>query len=231
MPEQHNIEFKQSWHDDYLKWVCGFANTVGGSIFIGKDDKGNLVHLENYATLMEIIPQKIHDILGIICDVNLLEEGDKKYIQIRVNPYSVPVSLRGRYYYRSGTTNIELTGVKLNEFLLKKAGKTWDDVIEDGASVEDVSEDSIQKFISDASESDRLPDIKGLSIFEILNKLRLVENGKLKRGAIILFGKDPNRFYPNIKVKIGRFVNDDADLRFQDVIEGLYGGNRSIKSL
>jgi len=220
MSEQHNIEFKQSWHDDYLKWVCGFANTVGGSIFIGKDNKGNVVHLENFATLMEIIPQKIHDILGIICDVNLLEEGDKKYIQIRVNPYSVPVSLRGRYYYRSGTTNIELTGVKLNEFLLKKAGKTWDDVIEEGASVEDISEDSIQKFISDASESDRLPDIKGLSIFEILNKLRLVENGKLKRGAIILFGKDPNRFYPNIKVKIGRFVNDDADLRFQDVIEG-----------
>ncbi len=35
-----------------------------------------------------------------------------------------------------------------------------------------------------------------------------------------MFGKDPNRFYPNISVKIGRFVKDDADLRFQDVIEG-----------
>ena len=39
MPEQQNIEYKQSWHDDYLKWVCGFANAQGGSIFIGKDDK------------------------------------------------------------------------------------------------------------------------------------------------------------------------------------------------
>ena len=26
MSEQQNIEYKQSWHDDYLKWVCGFAN-------------------------------------------------------------------------------------------------------------------------------------------------------------------------------------------------------------
>ncbi len=26
MPEQQNIEYKQSWHEDYLKWVCGFAN-------------------------------------------------------------------------------------------------------------------------------------------------------------------------------------------------------------
>jgi len=24
MPEQQNIEYKQSWHDDYLKWVCDF---------------------------------------------------------------------------------------------------------------------------------------------------------------------------------------------------------------
>jgi ATP-dependent DNA helicase RecG len=33
MPEQQNIEYKQSWHDDYLKWVCGFANAQGGQIY------------------------------------------------------------------------------------------------------------------------------------------------------------------------------------------------------
>ena len=30
MPEQQNIEYKQSWHDDYLKWICGFANRPAG---------------------------------------------------------------------------------------------------------------------------------------------------------------------------------------------------------
>ena len=35
MPEQQNIEYKQSWHDDYLKWVCGFANAIGGIIYMG----------------------------------------------------------------------------------------------------------------------------------------------------------------------------------------------------
>jgi hypothetical protein len=28
MPSQQNIEYKSSWHDDYLKWVCGFANAI-----------------------------------------------------------------------------------------------------------------------------------------------------------------------------------------------------------
>jgi predicted HTH transcriptional regulator len=43
MPEQQNIEYKQSWHYDYLKWVCGFANVQGGLIFIGNDDYINIV--------------------------------------------------------------------------------------------------------------------------------------------------------------------------------------------
>ena len=51
MPEQQNIEYKQSWHDDYLKWVCGFANAHGGVIFIGKDDNGNVVGIPSQAGL------------------------------------------------------------------------------------------------------------------------------------------------------------------------------------
>ena len=28
--ENQNIEYKQSWRDEYLKWICGFANASGG---------------------------------------------------------------------------------------------------------------------------------------------------------------------------------------------------------
>lgn len=220
MSERQNIEWKQNWHDDYLKWVCGFANAIGGTIYIGKDDEGNVVDLPNYVALLESIPQKIRNTMGIICDINLQEEAGKKFIEIRVNPYSVPVSLRGRYYYRSGSAKMELTGVELNEFLLKKAGKTWDDVIEDRASVADIDEASLKQFIDDSKEKGRLPDTKGLNTLQVLGKLRLVEGTKLKRAGVILFGKDPGRFFPNITVKIGRFGLDSTDLKFQEVLEG-----------
>ena len=220
MPEQQNIEYKQSWHDDYLKWVCGFANAIGGVIYIGRNDAGNVVHLADYTRLLEDIPNKIRNAMGIICDVQLHDDEEKKYITIKVNPYSVAVSLRGRYYYRSGSTKMELTGVELNEFLLKKAGKTWDDVVEEGATVKDIDEDSIAKFIADSNEKGRLPETKGLSTFQILEKLKLTEGKKLKRAAIIMFGNDPMRFYPNIQVKIGRFGKDASDLKFHEVVEG-----------
>lgn len=57
MAESQNVEYKESWRDEYLKWVCGFANAQGGIIYIGIDDAGNVVGLKNIKKLMEDIPQ------------------------------------------------------------------------------------------------------------------------------------------------------------------------------
>jgi len=219
MPEQQNIEYKSSWHDDYLKWICGFANAQGGQIYIGKDDNGNIVDVEDYKKLMDEIPNKIKNNMGITTEVNLLQEDDKHYIEIVVQPYSVPISLRGRYYYRSGSVKQELTGTSLNEFLLKRSGLTWDEVTEPRATFDDIEEKSVKAYLMMSKEKDRLPDVDGLTIEDIFEKLRLIKNGELTRAAIILFGKDPRKFSTNAFVKIGRFKGD-ADLRFQDVEEG-----------
>ena len=40
MTENQNIEWKESWRDEYLKWVCGFANADGGRLVIGKNNNG-----------------------------------------------------------------------------------------------------------------------------------------------------------------------------------------------
>ena len=220
MPEQQNIEYKQSWHDDYLKWVCGFANAQGGVIFIGKDDNGNVVGVTESKKLMDDIPNKIRNAIGITVEVNLHEENGNHFIEIITPPYSVPISLRGRYYYRSGSTKQELTGASLNEFLLKKSGKTWDDVIEPRANFEDIDEKAVNTFLKASENAGRLPENNDLSIPELFEKLRLTENGQLKRSALVLFGKDPGKCYPNTFVKIGRFGNDDADLKFQETEEG-----------
>jgi len=220
MPEQQNIEYKSSWHDDYLKWICGFANAQGGRIYIGRNDAGKVVGVEDFRDLMTEVPNKIKNLMGITAEVNLLEEDSKHFIEIIVLPYSVPISLRGRYYYRSGSVKQELTGAALNEFLLKRAGQTWDDVIEPRATFADIDETAFKAYLVMSKEKGRLPDVEGLTTYEIFDKLRLTENGQLKRAAIILFAKDPGRFYPNIFVKIGRFAKNDADLRFQEVEEG-----------
>jgi ATP-dependent DNA helicase RecG len=104
--------------------------------------------------------------------------------------------------------------------LLKRTGHTWDDVIEEDATFNDIDEATIKKYLRKAEETGRLPDIDGLTTPELLDKLRLTKNGKLKRAAIVLFGKDPGRFYPNTFVKIGKFEDDDFTIRFQELEDG-----------
>jgi ATP-dependent DNA helicase RecG len=108
----------------------------------------------------------------------------------------------------------------LNEFLLKKSGRTWDDVIEQRAAFADIDEKAVAVYLKMSEKAGRLPEPEALLLPELLEKLRLAENGKLKRTAIVFFGKDPGRFYPGLSVKIGRFGKKDSDLLFQEVEEG-----------
>jgi len=220
MPEQQNIEYKQSWHDDYLKWIVSFANSQGGTIYIGKDDNGNVVGVPDYKKLMEDLPNKIRDILGIMVEVNLHEKNGLFYLEIVTQPYAVPISLRGVYYTRSGSTKQELKGNALIEFLLRKTGKTWDDVVEPSAVLSDINPDSVAYYLNSAKKSGRLPVDDNVPLAELLEKLRLTDNGGIKRAAIVLFGKDPGKFFANQQVKMGRFGASDDDLKFQEIAEG-----------
>ena len=118
MKENRNIEWKASWRDEYIKWICGFANAQGGTLFIGKNNKGVVTGVANAKKLLEDIPNKVRDILGIIIDVNLITENGKEYLEIIVEPYPYPVSYKGQYHYRSGSTKQELKGAALDKFLL-----------------------------------------------------------------------------------------------------------------
>ena len=71
MKETQHIEWKESWRDEYLRWVCGFAKAEGGTLVIGKNDSGEVVGVDNAARLLEDIPNKVRDILGIVVAVNL----------------------------------------------------------------------------------------------------------------------------------------------------------------
>jgi ATP-dependent DNA helicase RecG len=65
MPEQQNIEYKSSWHDDYLKWVCGFANAQGGKIYIGMNDAATVVAWKTKKRCWKKSPTKLKTIWAL----------------------------------------------------------------------------------------------------------------------------------------------------------------------
>ena len=188
MAENQNVEYKESWRDEYLKWVCGFANAQGGKIYIGIDDEGNVVGVKNIKKLMEDIPNKIQTGLGIVADVNRYTKDGLDYLEIQVRPSSFPISYHGEFHYRSGSTKQQLTGIALSEFIMRKTGVRWEDVTVDDISVDDLDEESFKIFRREAIRSRRMTrEELDISNEELLSKLRLMTNGKLKRSAVLLF--------------------------------------------
>ena len=222
MSEDQNIEYKQCWRDEYLKWICGFANATGGKIYIGIDDNGQVVGVEDAKKLMEDIPNKIVNFLGIVADVNLLHKEEKEYIEITVVPSNVPISFKGVYHYRSGSTKQELNGAALQRFLLKRLGRSWDDLPCEWATFDDIDREAVDYFLKKATAANRIADgVNGNDLKLFFQNLDLLtEEGKLKNAALLLFAKRPSRFFPLVQFKIGRFGKEDYDLMFQDVIEG-----------
>ena len=220
MKENQVVEWKKSWRDEYLKWICGFANAQGGRLVIGKDDAGNVTGLPDAARLMEDLPNKIRDLLGIIVDVNLKSTRGKEHLEIDVEPYPCPVSYKGRYYTRSGSTKQELTGAALNKFLLRKQGIHWDGVPVPYVSAKDLADMAFKHFRTAAKKSGRMNEaVLHDSNETIIGNLQLREGKYLKRAALLLFHEDPERFVPGAYVKIG-FFRSDADLAYQDEVHG-----------
>ena len=221
MSESQNIEYKESWKDEYLKWICGFANAQGGKIYIGINDNGEVVGVKDCKKLMEDIPNKIQSVLGIVAQVNKKAENGLEYIEIIVKPSSYPVSYHGEFHYRSGSTKQQLTGMALSEFIMRKTGVRWEDVTVDNITVEDLDDESFKIFRREALRRKRMTeDELNISNKELLDKLHLLSSdGKLKRSAVLLFYHDPSVVQNGSFVQIGKF-GKGPDLQYQDLLEG-----------
>lgn len=223
--ESQNIEYKESWRDEYLKWICGFANAQGGKIYLGVGDNRQVIGLDEKEAhkLTEDIPNKVRDILGIIVEVNLLDDHGMPYIEVEVPAYSNPINYKGQYHYRSGSTKQELKGAALNKFLLERSGIHWDEYLVPEVAVEDLSAEAFSRFRKEAAKNHRIDEnILNDTNTEVLKNLRLIDKRthQLQRAAVMLFHEDPESFVPGTYVKLGFFAGDDDELVFQDEVHG-----------
>jgi Predicted transcriptional regulator containing an HTH domain and an uncharacterized domain shared with the mammalian protein Schlafen len=220
MAEKQNIEWKSSWKDDYLAWICGFANAQGGVLFVGVDDEGKPVGLQNARKLMEDLPNKIRDAMGVIVNINLHRQAGKEYIEIEVPPYPVAISCKGSYYYRSGSTNQRLSGPELESFILRRRGINWESSPMPQLKLEDIDDSVIAFFKKKATEKGRLDkSILTESKAYLVEKLHLKTNDCLTHAAALLFSAKPEKWFLGAYIKVG-FFESDADLIYQDEVHG-----------
>ena len=212
--ECQNVEFKRIWKDEYMKWICGFANAQGAVLYLGVDDEKNLYGLPNAKRLLEDIPNKIATTMGLAVDVDLHEQDGLDYLEVTIAPSNVPVSYKGEYYYRTGSTLQELTGTALTDFLMRKLNTTWDAATVPSATIDDIDPQAVQYFLNAAIREGRInKSARDESTEQLLYRLHLLsrENGQLTLAALLLFGKDVEQWNMTASFRIGRFGSSQAD--------------------
>ena len=216
--ESQNLEFKETWRDEWLKTICAFANTNGGSLHVGITDKGDVKGLEDSKKMLEDIPNKIKENLSVVANVSCKKKNKLEYLTITIKQYQFPISYKGKYYIRSGSTTRELNGPDLQQFLLSKSTMSWESMKQQDATFDDIDVESIDAFRAQA-EKKSLPAGKETDNTKLLNKLHLVTEAKPTHGAVLLFGKDPQQFHPAAVIKLVKFSKDNAIL-VSDEIRG-----------
>ena len=218
-PDSRNVLWKRSWRDEHLKRICGFANAQGGVLEIGKDDAGEVVLVRGVLGLLEEIPNKAQSLLGIAVDVNLKSDSGREYIEVVVAPHCNPVSYRGEFHYRTGSTKRVLNGAALRRLLRARFGRRWDDVALPGVGLNDLDGRAVDVFRRRAVECERLPpEVLDESVEVLVENLGLRQGAHLKRTATLLFHPSPHRLVPGACVKIGCFRGPDP--LFEDVVRG-----------
>ena len=114
--ESETVELKELYTSDLRKEIIAFANTNGGTIYIGVQDSGEIIGLDNADFIMQQISNSLRDSIrpdvSMFTNIELMKEDSKFFIKITVNqgtkkPYYL--SDKGLkptgVYVRSGTTS------------------------------------------------------------------------------------------------------------------------------
>lgn len=154
--------------------------------------------------------------------------GVMEYIEISVPQYPFAISCEGKYYKRSGSTLQELNGFELQNFLLERAGKTWDAVPMPEVSISDLSKEALDAFRKKAVAKKRMTQTEVDAPDDVLlHDLKLYDKEQLIRAAVLMFHPDPEQFVTGAYIKIAYFApagaygqNKVDDIIYSDDIHG-----------
>ncbi|AIS31117.1 AlbA family DNA-binding domain-containing protein [Methanobacterium formicicum] len=220
--EKENVEFKTSLSEigEILKTISAFSNKRGGTILVGVTNDRNVVGVDIGRNTLERLANNIRRETDpqIFPSVGYSEQEGKTIISIEVSEStSKPVFYRDKAYIRVGRTNQKLSSTEIRNLITTEHRVTsWDEQVVTEASFEDIDGNKLTDFLKLAVLKRNLDLDPKSPIEEALSRLDLLRDGKLTNAAILLFGKNPQKFVLQAFTQCGKFKGVDT-LEFEDM--------------
>lgn len=207
--ESEKLELKSSLSqiDEIIETISAFANAKGGEILIGVNNKGKIVGVEVGKDTMERLVNKIKDNLEpkIFPEIEIKELSNKQIISLKIKENrEKPVLAFGRAYKRVGKSTLKINKDEYERIVLEKQKVYWDEQICEEAKLEDLDWSFIKKDFISLYESASGKKITAKPK-ELLESLKCVKKNKPTRAGILLFGKEPQKFFVNAYISVARY--------------------------
>ena len=206
--ESQTCELKTSFGDEALETIGAFANAQGGEIIIGISQDGSICGVTIGKKTLEDWANKIRDATDprLQPSIQIVQQNNKKIVVIKVEQSSgLPVSIRGKFFKRVGRTNQRMSHEEIMQRLRASTGTTWDAMTVSGASIDDIDFNEVSRFLDIVRKVGRRPIPEKADAQKVLEKMNLIQNGLPTRAALLLFCKNPGRYFPADYIKLGRF--------------------------
>lgn len=213
--ESENVEFKKSTSllREAIETICSFANGHGGYLIFGIDDDGTVLGQQISDDTIGNIANavKLNTDPKLYPSIEKVELEGKECILVTIEESPLKPHLAyGRAFLRVGATNQKLDRERY-EYLLQQRfnGYGFDHQIQKGANINDIDHDLLFEFLEIANSVRNVNESLLLPPDIILQKLDLSKDGQVTKGALLLFGKNPSKFFQgHFEVKCGKFSRD-----------------------
>jgi len=227
--ETQSLEFKESLRlkDEIGETVSAFSNSDGGAVIVGVSNSGAVPGVDIGKNTLEEFANYIKRNTDpqVFPSVKIREIGEKNVVMVEVEEsQEKTVFFKNHAYKRVGKTNQMISSSELRKRAKESGGRVyWDERVCEDAGLEDIEEEKVKTFLKIAKEERNLRIGENIPTKEALRKLKLVKEDKLTNAAILLFGKDPQRFFTQSEVRCARFKGDEAVKPFVDM--KVFGGD------
>jgi ATP-dependent DNA helicase RecG len=219
--EGPQVEFKEMVpaSNNLASEIVAFANTDGGTIILGVNDKGRIVGLQFEGNLEEYLMNVCRtNCLPSIIPSYYLEVIDQKRVAALCIPRGADRPYRtnrDHYYIRVGTSKRRASKEELLR-LFQRAGLAQYDLFPvPKSTIKDIDIDIVKEYFQLIYQQ-KLEELK-ISMIDLLKNLEILTDYEgAEVGSVVgllLFGKTPQRYLPQANISLVRYkgkeINDN----------------------
>ena len=215
--------------------MVALANTKGGKIIIGVDDKTAAINGLSFAELQasnallaNAAANNVKAPVYIYTETVKVKQQNLIVAHIPEGASKPYMDNNGTIWVKNGADKRKVIAKEEIARLLQSAGNLFaDEITVNSSSVEDLDQALFQKFIQ--AKTGEPIESYGQSLSSVLSNLKMLKDGKPSLVGLLLLGKNPQQFRPTFTVQcVAVFGNEISTNHFRDKEDPFTGNLKEL---